>query len=423
MSANGLHVPGRYGKPTNVNRGGMLQRFAEKLLAMGHDAARRTSTGTSGLDAAGYHIHPDYLRVAIYEFLEGVGCRYRVHSPVMDVVKKGKRVLGVVVTDRNGHSTFRANTIIDATGDGDIAFLAGAQFESGRKSDGMCMPVTLTFTLGNVDYPRLKLFKPGQHKAPSDTTKMSLAELDAQYRKNPATATEDDDVFYTIIAEARSQGYCTAMWYAVTPTTLPGVVSVNNGGPYDIGNLDGTKVQHLTIAERYGAKIATDFVEIASRWKIPGLERCFLYSVGAEVALRETRRIIGDYYLTDQDAVEGPPFEDVVAVEYCKGSDTVHYHSVGKRIKSIPYRCLLPKGLEGILMAGRCVSASQAGALAGFAAWARAWRWARLRVWPPPWPPRRSARRGKWMSRACRNVCGRSRVRLFPQDLAGIEGV
>jgi hypothetical protein len=189
---------------------------------------------------------------------------------------------------------------------------------------------------------------------------MSEAERDAQYRANPATVTEDDDAFYGIISEARGRGYCTAMWYALTPTTLPGVVSVNNGGPHDIGNLDGTKVQHLTLAERLGAKIATDFVEIANRWKIPGLERCFLYSVGAEVALRETRRIVGDYYLTDEDMIEGTRFDDVIAVDYGKGSDTVHYHAQGKREKAIPYRCLLPRGIEGLLVAGRCVSGSQA---------------------------------------------------------------
>jgi choline dehydrogenase-like flavoprotein len=178
----------------------------------------------------------------------------------------------------------------------------------------------------------------------------------------------------------------------------------------------------LHVPGRYGAKIATDFVEIANRWKITGLERCLLYSVGSEVALRETRRIIGDYYLTAQDAVEGPPFEDVVAVDYCKGADTVHYHSAGQRIKSIPYRCLLPKGLEGILMAGRCVSASQAalGAVRGMGT--------RMEM---------GQAAGVAAALAVANRCAPRRVdvgriqerlramgvRLFPQDLEGIEGV
>ncbi len=360
MSANGLHIPGPYGRPKNVDRGGVLQAFAEKLVAMGPDAARRTNVTATGLDAAGYHIHPDYLRVAAFEFLEASGCHYRMHSPVIDVVKEGSRVAGVVVADPDGRTTFRASAIVDATGNGEVSFLAGADFEVGREGDGLCMPVTLTFTLGNVDYPRLKLFKPGIHKKPEDITKMSPAERDAAYRANPAMVTDDDQAFYRIIEQARAQGYATAMWYALTPTTVNGVVSVNNGGPHEIGNLDGTRAQHLTLAERLGAQIATDFVEIAIRWRIPGLERCHLYSVGAEVALRETRRIVGDYHLSDRDMVEGPAFPDVVAVDYNKGSDTVHYHAAGRRVKAIPYRCLLPKGIEGLLVAGRCISGTQA---------------------------------------------------------------
>ena len=422
MSANGLHVPGMYGKPTNVNRGGVLDAFAKKIVSLGPDAARRTNVGNRGQDAAGYHIHPDYLRVAIYEFLEESGCHYRVHSPVLDVVKEGNRVAGVVVLDRDGRTTFRANTIIDATGDGDVAFLAGAEFKKGREGDGLCMPTTLTFMLGNVDYPRLKMYKPGHHQKPINTTSLSREEIDRLHKENPASVTEDDAPFYRIIEQARAQGYVTAPWYAMTPTSIPGVVSVNNGGPYEIGNLDGTKTQHLCIAERFGASIAVDFVKIALRWQIPGLERCFLYAVGPEVALRESRRIVGDYYLTDEDMVEGTLFDDVVAIDYGKGSDTVHYHALGKRVKSIPYRCLLPKGIEGLLVAGRCVSASQAalGGIRGMgtcmemgqAAGVAGALAAAERTTPRKVNVKDVQRRLRAMG-----------VRLFPDDLRGIEGV
>jgi len=422
MSANGLHVPGMYGKPTNVCRGGVLDAFAQKLIAMGGDAACRTGVGSRGQDAAGYHVHPDYLRVAVYEFLEESGCHYRVHSPVVDVVKEDNRVTGVVVQDRDGRTTFRANTIVDATGDGDIAYLAGAKFEKGRESDGLCMPVTLTFMLGNVDYRRLKMYKPGHHKKPLDTTKLSQDEIDRLHKENPASVTDDDAPFYEIIKEARKEGYVTAEWYALTPTSIPGVVSVNNGGPHDFGNMDGTNVQHLSIAERYGASIATDFVKIALKWQIPGLERCYLYLVGPEVALRETRRIIGDYYMTDEDMVEGTRFDDVVAIGYGKGSDTVHYHAAGKRMKDIPYRMLLVRDLEGLLVAGRCVSASQA-ALGGIRGMGTC-----MEMGQAAGVAGAIAAENKQTPRAIDVAALQQRlrdtgVRLFEEDLEGIEGV
>ena len=75
---------------------------------------------------------------------------------------------GVVVTGKDGPTTFRAKVVVDATDEGDVAFFAGAQFNRGRAEDGMLMPVTRTFVLGNVDLPRLHAFKPGMHEKPKE---------------------------------------------------------------------------------------------------------------------------------------------------------------------------------------------------------------------------------------------------------------
>jgi len=345
-----MHMPKWYRDAKgHGDRGGIHELFLNKLQSLGEDA----------FDLPRLAIHPDYLRMAVFELLEEAGCRYRLYSPVVDVLKEENRLTGVVVQDKTGRTEFRAKVIVDTTGDADVAFLAGAEIEQGREEDGLLMPVTLTFVLGNADLARLLRFKPGKLKKTVDTTKMTQKELDEYYRKHHGTTTEDDTAFYEIIAEAREQGYATSFWYAFTGTTLPGAVSVNNGGLWEIGNVDATKVGDLTLGERVGAQIAVDFVEIARKWKIPGLSQCHLQRVGSNLAAREARRIVGDYVLTADDLRTGREFDDAVSRAYESRMDTVFSHGRAAERTWVPYRCFLPKGIDGLLVAGRCMSETQ----------------------------------------------------------------
>jgi hypothetical protein len=270
-----------------------------------------------------------------------------------------------LVTGKEGVVTYRAKVVVDATGEGDVACWAGAEFTKGRAEDGMLMPVTLTFVLGNVDLRRLYDFKPGSFEKPKDWFGASAKEVMERYRRNPASSTPQDDAFNAIVREAREQGYATATWYAFTGTSLPGVATVNNGGLYDVGNVDGTRSADLTLAERVGSQIAVDFVKIARKWEIPGLSQCHLLRVANAVAIREARCIIGDCVITVEDIVAGRLPEDTVARAQERVVDTVYYHSPAKGMIGIPYRALLPKGIEGLLVAGRCISATH-DSLGGF---------------------------------------------------------
>ncbi len=333
---------------------GVHAMLVDKLQNLGADAS--STNNEEWKDRCRLIIHPDYLQAAVFDLLEEMGCHYRLHSPVTGVIKDGNVLTGVIVRAKDGFQEFRAKVVIDATGDADVAYLAGAPTRKGRESDGLLMPATRTFVLGNVDYPTLYAYKPNVHEKPRDAFKMTEKEREEAYRKNPASVTAADNAFYAIIAEAREQGYATAMWYAFTKTTIPGMVTVNNGGPYESGNIDGTNMQHLTYAVRVGARIAVDFVEIARRWKIAGLEQCYLARLSPAVALRQTRHIVGDYTLSAEDLQTGPEFEDVIALKLESRIDTVYYHAAAKTGTDIPYRCLLPQGIEGLLVAGRCIS-------------------------------------------------------------------
>ena len=314
-------------------RGGIHDLLVAKLESYGRVAyteGKRDFINDDGLD-----IHPEYLRLALFKLLEEYGCSYLLYSPVNDVTVDNGLIRNVVVCAKEGQRQFRGKIFVDATGDGDVAYRAGVPMVKGREEDGLFMPISLVFALCNVDIERLLAF-----------------------------VSESRDEFQEILHRAAEKGYAISEWYGFDRTTLPGVISVNNGGLKGIENLDGTLSSDLTKAERAGLQVAIDFARLAREEQIPGLEECLLMRTGAGVGVRETRRIIGDYVVTVEDARTGPEFPDVIARKY-GAIDAVYYHGEMKSGHAYPYRALLPKGIENLLVAGRCGSATHLGHAAG----------------------------------------------------------
>lgn len=154
----------------------------------------------------------------------------------------------------------------DCTGDGDVAAYAGVPMQKGRESDGIYLPPALLFTLSNVDVDRFYGFKLGR-----------------------------PDEYQAIIDLAAEQGYQVCRWYDFDETSLPGVVNVNNGGLSGWETLDMTRPEDRTIAERMGVQAAVDFANFARKLKMPGMEDCHLVRAGYQTAVRDTRRIVGEY--------------------------------------------------------------------------------------------------------------------------------
>lgn len=318
------------------SRGGAHELFVNKLRSMGPDACREGKV--SWVDADGLHVHPDYLRLAVLELMEENNIQYCLHSPVTGAEMDGNRVVKVVCDGKYGKHTYGAKAFVDATGDGDVAFYAGASFLKGRENDGMFMPVTVGFVLGNVDEDRL------------------FTALETMGYKE----------YTDKIKEGANDGYSVSMFYSFDKSTVPGVVSVNNGGQRDIGIIDATDIRDVNVSERTGLQVAMDFVKIVREKKLPGLENCYLIRTGPDLGIRETRRIVGDYVMTMEDAQQGREFEDVVARRYgtCDPGglqEDKEYHGTIKSGHAYPYRCMLPKGVEGLLVAGRCASLTHLG--------------------------------------------------------------
>ena len=318
-----------------VPRGGVHKVFIEKITSM-PDAC--VPGRTSWTDADGLDIHPDYLRLACLELMEQYGIQYRLHSPVTDVIKQDDRITGVVCDGKYGRAEFYGKVFVDCTGDGDVAFRAGARVMLGRESDGMFMPVTMGFVVGNVDEARL-------------------------FR---AIEEEGHPAFMERIKSAEAEGYSVSMFYSFDKTTVPGLISVNNGGQRNIGVVNALDMDDLNLAERTGLQVAVDFVTICREKQVPGLENCYLVRTGPSLGVRETRRIEGEYIMGMEEAQKGVHFDDVIAIRYGTIDpggleEDRNYHGTIKDGHQYPYRCMLPKGVDGLLVAGRCASLTHLG--------------------------------------------------------------
>lgn len=315
------------------SRGGVHDILVQKLTSYGPIAARPGVTNDK--DGDNLNTHPEYFAMSAMEALESCGADYLVNSIVEDVIMDGMRIMGVRVRDGTRERSYTANVIIDATGDGDVAYFAGCEMTRGREYDGLYMAMTVPFTLCNVDTDRFA--EASSHNPQLVPEFVRRAELGD----------------YTL-----SQSY----WLYFLGT-IEGSVTCNNAG-LGASALDGTDSQDLTIVERVGTEIAFDFVRWARDLRLPGFENAQLMRCGT-TCIRETRRIVGEYVLNLQDVLsDSNGFEDVIARRYGK-IDAVYYSHPMRQGIGYPYRCMLPKQVEGLLVAGRCSSATHLGQASG----------------------------------------------------------
>ena len=330
----------------DTSRGGVHEILVDALRSWGDDACRR---GPRNPDAPGsggnLNVHPEYLKKVLFDLFEQYEIDYQLYSPVVDVVKSDDTVTGVVVAAKEGSVTYRGKVVIDATGDGDVAYRAGCEMETeGDPETGWRPPVTVAWALCNVDCDRLFDWLEGD------------VELDRHQYK----------AFNRLLGDYREKGWNLPSWIGFNRTTIPGVVSINNGTSLDM-KLDCSKSATRTLMEKMAIDQAIEFVNFAREKEIPGMEDVYLMRTGGYAMARDTRRLVGEYRFNNEDVMEGTEFEDAVASKY-GGSDPVGKQRPYTAIRQgalFPYRSLLPKDVDGLLVAGRCSSATMLGHYGG----------------------------------------------------------
>ena len=291
----------------------------------------------------------EYLKIYLDEFVSAAGVEIFLHSFVNDVVISSGNIDCVIIQSKQGAVAIRAKTIIDCTGDGDVAFAAGASYDIGRDTDNLCQPGTVNFRIIGVDPERLT-------KDGVDV----LREISKKYREDTRAGTTGLTCKRRDIPFGR--------------LTANGQISyVNYTAAY---NIDPTDFRDLTRGEMECRSYILEICEYM-RKNFPGFEKVELCSIAPEIGFRDSRRIRGHYMLTIDDMESGKRFDDVVAVfprfydmlsldgnftgkgkvegKGFKGN--ILEHIKDDRTFEVPYRCLLPVGLDNLLVAGRCISA------------------------------------------------------------------
>jgi len=297
----------------------------------------------------------------------------------IDAVVEEGSVTGVVVASEGALHLIWCKAAVDASGDGDLAARAGAEFQFGRPSDGKPQAVTLVYALGGVNFER---FIEYLKENPEEVVRWEKR-TDFKFTITPEMVEEYYRKGWPIpvqgLQKATSQAVANGefpvplgvdrpyphLW--IFPSVKGGKVvwSVTNHGADTGFGVDPTDHRQMKAALMAGRRFALAMANFYKKY-VPGFEDSYLLQTAPMLGVRESRRIVGDYMLTEEDARQCREFDDAVGRSGCRIDIHVpdpDSHGVASDIGPkgwyhIPYRVLLPKGVEGLLVAGRCASNS-----------------------------------------------------------------
>lgn len=330
---------------------GVYEEFVQRMMAIG--GALHPSTIPAGSAYCGFIVYghdkvtpfePEAAKVVAQRMCVEAGVELLLHTMVVDAIVDGAdtdmpRVTGVVCAGKGGLKVARAKVVVDCSADGDVAHYAGVLTRQGRDSDGLAQPQTLFFRVQNVDDQVVEDY----------------------VRSHP----EDFRPFASIVARATAEGRFPAprRGIGLYKTMEPGVWRINTGR---VLRRNGADARELSLAEIEGREQTMALIDFF-RNNLPGFENVELRDTATQIGVRETRRIEGDYELTLDDLRSGRAFEDVVAL--CgypldihdpagSGGGTGGEAPQTANVYQIPYRVMLPRIHDGLLVSGRAVSAT-----------------------------------------------------------------
>lgn len=283
------------------------------------------------------HFLEEELKYILNEMMLENNVDLLFHAYLTRVNRENDEIKAITLATIDGEITLSAKYYIDATGDGQLSFLSGCDYILGRESDKLTQPMTLCFRVGNVD---------------TDKFYKTLDKVQREYEKAQKTGE---------ITNPREN-------ILVFSTPIKNVLHFNTTRVVKHNPTNAYKKTKAEIIARKQVHEMYDFLKKHA----DGMENSFLVSTACEIGVRESRKIIGEYILTERDLLSCTKFDDgVVACNYDldvhnpEGSGTSHHYFKEGKYYTIPYRAFIPKGIRNMLISGRCISSSQ-GAQASF---------------------------------------------------------
>jgi hypothetical protein len=316
------------GVPLRVVRG-ITNEITDALVQMGSAVDAQPAVGGRTV-VVPFHAF-EYKRLAETLLIQS-GAIVRFHSLVVGAVVEDDSIKAVLIESKSGRQAISGAIFIDASGDGDLSAFAGVPYEKGDAYGFMQLPTTM-FHIGNVDNERAE-----NEGLPRIGELLERAEETGAYGFPRLSA---------IVRPQPTRGIWRANMTRIARSGKP---------------IDGTDIDDLIFAEIEGRRQVQMYFQFLREW-VPGFEKSYIIEAAPEVGIRETRRIMGEYVISEDDVLRGAEFEDAIG---CNGWPTER-HTADKEIQwgwirgrgyhQIPYRSLVPKGMQNLLVAGRCLSA------------------------------------------------------------------
>lgn len=341
----GLPILGFLGQKGNQIIKGLPQKFIDKLKERNAASEHRPCPLHMSLTL----VEQEAVKTVGLEMLNEAGVNVLLYVFFAGVVMEGDVIKGVIIESKSGREVILAKTVIDCTGDGDVAFRAGVECEYGNDKGGV-QPPTLMFCLGGVDTEKLRT---------------SIAEEPRTYLTDfiPAEYFGQNNQFIVVgmrslMEKARENGFELPVERTIIITGLrEGEVWINMTR---VNGVNGTDPGSLTFGEIEGRRQIEDIQRYLIEY-VPGFEQAYFTKMAPFIGIRETRRIVGKYILTADDILGCKRFEDSIAVASYP-LDIHHPEGGGCTLTwcgdcyDIPYRSLLPEKIENLIVAGRCIS-------------------------------------------------------------------
>ncbi len=298
---------------------GIFGEIVERLTALG------------GLNTANaMTFNEELVKYVLNTMAKESGLALLYGTQVTGVTKVEDQIRSVTVSNVSGLSEIEADCFIDATGDANVAYLAGCPFRLGRDGDHLCQPMTLSFRLGNV------------HCDCNEGIRGRISALYRQFKAEGKIKNPRENVL-------------------MFGTMTPGVLHFNTTR---VIKRNPTNAWDVTEAEIEAREQVIELYTFL-RENFEEFKDSVLLSTGLQIGARESRMIEGEYVLTAEDLLACRKFEDSIAV--CNydidihspdGEGTSHYYFEDETYYTIPYRVLVPQNVKNLLVAGRCVSAT-----------------------------------------------------------------
>ena len=331
-----------YRHERTVEAGGIGWEFEERAKAMGA-AVPESQSLSYELDSEGFKLVADRL-------VEEAGIHPMLHRQVVAPIMEGTTIRGVIVESKAGREAILARRVIDATGDADVAHRAGAPTHKTPLEE--VQAASVMFHVAGVDKQR---FMEGVKADPQTYANWSTGEWQVE------TDGKEDEMFSPFLAKPFAQ----AIRDGVIPAHLNTIGgtwgAVHDSGEMTYMNLvhlagcDGVDPDSLTRHEIEGRRQAMLAIEALRRYT-PGCEGVRLRNFGMSIGIRDSRKIDAVYNMTEADVRHQGRFEDTIGIypEFIDGYGILIIPTTG-RYMQVPYRSMLPQGIDNLLVAGRAI--------------------------------------------------------------------